>query len=139
MHSGTPVYMLNVNVKLSIHSIYIMKRSNVSKLALLVPLVLLVAFGLSTATTENVLAWGDWGGGFLQPGPGAYSNGFYAGQQDAIYDHDNNLVYNPVGTCIPCHSELYWHAFHQGYDAQQESVSVSGPKYRSACKREHLW
>jgi len=74
-----------------------------------------LAFGLSTATPQKVLAWD---GGFLQPGPGVYSNGFYAGQQDAIYDHDNNLVYNPVGSCIPCHSEVYWHAFHQGYDAQ---------------------
>jgi hypothetical protein len=38
------------------------------------------------------LGWGD--------GAHSYENGYYAGQQDAIYDHDNNLVYNPVGQCL---------------------------------------
>ncbi|HXP48308.1 MAG TPA: hypothetical protein VN922_00045 [Bacteroidia bacterium] len=58
---------------------------------------------------------------YQQPGPGSYQNGWYAGQQDAIYDHDNNLQYNPAGQCLPCHSELYWNGFHEGYDKQWNS------------------
>jgi hypothetical protein len=80
---------------------------------------------------HNALAWdfGPWFDGFHhwglfsnndnyvygQPGSG-YNNGYYAGQQDAIYDHDNNLVYNPYPQC--CHSELYRHMFQEGYDQQ---------------------
>jgi len=74
------------------------------------PLLLLGIAGVGT--TNQVLAWnGDdwdhgccgphWGVGvtyfYQQSGSGAYQNGWYAGQQDAIYDHDNNLQYNPVG------------------------------------------
>ena len=44
------------------------------------------------------------------------SSGFYAGEQDAIYDHDQGLVYNPYPQC--CHSQYYQQAFHEGYDHQ---------------------
>jgi hypothetical protein len=53
-----------------------------------------------------------------------YETGYYAGQQDAIYDHDNNLAYNPVGQCLSCHSELYWNGFHEGYDHQWNSYQA---------------
>jgi hypothetical protein len=77
------------------------------------PLLLLGVAGV----TSQAFAW-DWndgggggdywghGGGYEnrflqnfypQPGPGAYSNGYSAGISDAVYDHDNGLVYNPVG------------------------------------------
>jgi hypothetical protein len=90
---------------------------------------LLLLLGIAgVGTTNQVLAWnGDgccgphWGvGDYQQPGSGpeAYQNGWYAGQQDAIYDHTNNLQYNPQGQCLPCHSELYWNGFHEGYDKQ---------------------
>jgi hypothetical protein len=26
-----------------------------------------------------------------------YSNAYYAGEQDVIYDHDNGYAYNPIG------------------------------------------
>jgi len=77
---------------------------------------------------------GHWGignllqslGSYQQSGP--YDNGYNAGIADAIYDHTNNLVYNPVGQCLPCHSEIYWNGFHHGYDKQwntytEQSVS----------------
>jgi len=92
---------------------------------------------LGLAATNQALAWeGDWGNGLgwigegghhwwgvgdyqqSYPGPGAYENGYNAGISDAIYDHTNNLVYNPVGQCLSCHSQVYWNGFHKGYDAQ---------------------
>lgn len=102
-------------------------------------LLLLGIAGTGLGTTNQVLAWnGDdwyhgccgphWGVGdyqpsyfYQQPGFGGYQNGWYAGQQDAIYDHDNNLQYNPVGQCLSCHSEIYWKGFHEGYDKQWNS------------------
>ncbi len=45
-------------------------------------------------------------------------NGYQAGVSDAIYDYQNGGVYNPVGSCLPCHSQDYWNDFHQGYDHQ---------------------
>jgi hypothetical protein len=87
---------------------------------------------LGSAATNQAFAWGYWndgdgggyhnwgiGGGYensfcQQPGPGAYENG----QSDAVYDRTNNLAYNPVGQCLPCHSQLYWNGFHEGYDKQ---------------------
>ena len=73
-----------------------------------------------TATARNH-AWGeDWGsyGGYPRAGPGAYSLGYSGGISDAVYDHDNSLAYNPVGNCLPCHSQIYWNGFHHGYDTQ---------------------
>lgn len=60
---------------------------------------------------------GDWGGPGPSPGAFANDNGYYAGQQDASYDQNNGLAYNPVGNCLPCHSQEYWNNFHQGYDS----------------------
>jgi hypothetical protein len=102
------------------------------------PLLLL---GVGVGPTNHALAWGYWndGGGegeywghggyensyfYPQPGPGGYSNGYSAGIADAVYDHDNNLAYNPVGQCLPCHSQVYWDGFHQGYDTQWNSYQV---------------
>jgi len=84
---------------------------------------------LAAATTNQAFASGYWNGGgsgrdvesigLEEPaGPGSYDNGYYTGTQDAIYDHNNNLQYNPVGQCLSCHSEIYWHGFHEGYDKQ---------------------
>jgi hypothetical protein len=61
---------------------------------------------------------------YPQPGPGPYENGYNAGISDAVYDHDNGLAYNPVGQCLPCHSQVYWDGFHQGYDTQWNSYQV---------------
>jgi hypothetical protein len=105
------------------------------------PLLLLGVAGV----TSQAFAWGYWndgggGGGdywghggyensflqnfYPQPGPGAYENGYSAGISDAVYDHDNGLVYNPVGQCLPCHSQVYWDGFHHGYDTQWNSYQV---------------
>lgn len=70
---------------------------------------------------HSVLAWdGDQGGGYGQYGQDSgYGGcgGYCAGQQDAQYDLQNNQQYQPVGQCLPCHSDYYWHNFHQGYDS----------------------
>ena len=39
-----------------------------------------------------------------------------AGIEDAAYDHNNNLVYNPYPAC--CHSQIYSDDFKRGYDEQ---------------------
>ncbi|MGC2570186.1 MAG: hypothetical protein WA364_01650 [Candidatus Nitrosopolaris sp.] len=72
------------------------------------PILLL---GLTIANINQAFAWG-WNGG------GPYESAYNAGTADAVYDHQNGLAYNPVGSCLPCHSPQYWNNFHQGYDAQ---------------------
>jgi hypothetical protein len=67
----------------------------------------------------NGNGWNGLGGGGYR-----YESGYQAGISDAIYDHDNNLAYNPIGQCLSCHSELYWHGFHQGYDHQWNSYQT---------------
>jgi hypothetical protein len=107
------------------------------------PLLLLGIAGVGT--TNKVLAWNDWDHGCCGPqwgvgdyhqqpgsGPEPYQNGWYAGQQDAIYDHTNNLQYNPQGQCLPCHSELYWNGFHEGYDKQWNN-------YQSTSQRTNVY
>jgi len=117
--------------------------------ALTLPTILLlgvavVAAATIFADTNQVFAWGpdfprynlggDLGGdgrygeniGIGEPpGPQSYDNGWSAGLQDAIYDHDNSLQYNPVGSCLPCHTEIYWHGFHAGYDKQWNSYTTN--------------
>ena len=56
----------------------------------------------------------NYGQGLGESGLGCYAS--CQGQRDAIYDHDNNLVYNPYPQC--CHSEYFRQAFHEGYDNQ---------------------
>ena len=56
----------------------------------------------------------NYGQGLGESGLGCDAN--CQGQRDAIYDHDNNLVYNPYPQC--CHSEYFRQAFHEGYDNQ---------------------
>jgi len=56
------------------------------------------------------------------------TNPYLAGQQDASYDHTNNLQYNPVAAC--CHSDDYDQQFAQGYNAewnqyQSQSANVN--------------
>lgn len=57
--------------------------------------------------------------------------GYCAGEQDAIFDLQNNMPYQPQGNCLPCHSQDYWDNFHQGYNSywnshqQQESTQGS--------------
>jgi hypothetical protein len=46
-----------------------------------------------------------------------------AGQQDAIYDHDNGLAYNPVAAC--CHSPDWDNQFENGYSSQWNSYQSS--------------
>jgi hypothetical protein len=81
---------------------------------------------LTTLTiTNQALAWGGdcyWGhwnqGGSCCGDPGIGSDGYNAGIADAVCDHENNLVYNPIGNCLPCHSQDYWNNFRQGYEHQ---------------------
>jgi hypothetical protein len=106
------------------------------KIFLLVAVVVAILAILLIPHNAFVWGWGpgSGGGGWLGtksfyyhqfgPGAGSYENGYYAGQQDAIYDHDNNLTYNPIGQCLSCHSELYWSGFHHGYDAQWNSYQA---------------
>jgi hypothetical protein len=47
---------------------------------------------------------------------GASSGGYYAGQQDAIYDHDHSLAYNNVAAC--CHSPDWNDQFSSGYNQE---------------------
>jgi len=62
------------------------------------------------------------------------------GQQDATYDHVNNLQYNPVAAC--CHSDDYDQQFAQGYNAewnqyQSQSANVNvESRNRRLCKPE---
>ena len=74
-------------------------------LATTIPLILLLI-------PHNAFAWDL--GSFLNP-TGSENNGYWAGQQDAIYDHNNNYQYNPHPMC--CHSQLY-DDFKNGYDQQ---------------------
>jgi hypothetical protein len=75
---------------------------------LLPPLIILVA-ATSVGTTQ-VRGWdGPWG---TSIGCGAYC----AGEQDAEYDHQNQLQYQPYGQCLPCHSQEYWNNFREGYN-----------------------
>lgn len=87
---------------------------------------------------QNVLAWdgedgynGQYGQGYGYGGCGGYC----AGQQDAAYDVQNNLQYQPQGSCLPCHSDDYWNNFKQGYDSywnqhqeqsQGSSINING-------------
>jgi hypothetical protein len=88
------------------------------------PLILLVII------PHNAFAWGwgrepgFWGTGVGNGGwyhQGAYQNGYYAGIQDAIYDHENNSVYTDQPSCLSCHSQLYLDGFKHGYDQQWNS------------------
>jgi hypothetical protein len=85
-----------------------------------IPLLSLTAL----TTTNQALAWGGdgyWGhwneGGSCCDG-GIGSDGYNDGIADAVYDHQNNLLYNPIGKCSPCHSQDYWNNFRQGYEHQ---------------------
>ncbi|HYA84637.1 MAG TPA: hypothetical protein VEH06_14495 [Candidatus Bathyarchaeia archaeon] len=92
-------------------------------LGITVPLVLLLI-------PNNVLAWNwsqpfslgnldfdHWLGGFDNgQGYQPYNNGYQAGIADAVYDHNQGLVYNPYPQC--CHSQIYSDDFKRGYDQQ---------------------
>jgi hypothetical protein len=95
-----------------------------TKLTFAVAPVVLVLLTAGVAQIQSVYAWdgGGGGGGYFYPQP--YSNGYSAGIADAVYDHDNNLAYNPVGQCLSCHSQVYWDGFHHGYDTQWNSYQV---------------
>jgi hypothetical protein len=89
-----------------------------------IPLILLVII------PHNAFAWGwgpgpgFWGAGVGNSGwyhQGAYQKGYYAGTQDAIYDHENNLVYTDQPSCLSCLSQLYLDGFKYGYDQQWNS------------------
>ena len=92
----------------------------------------------NTARTNQAFAWGldfaNWNGGYggrngenigigESPGPATYDNGVYAGLQDAVYDHQQGYAYNPAGSCLPCHSQIYWSGFQHGYDKQWNSYN----------------
>jgi|SRR5215469_7238604 len=119
---------------------------------IIVPLVLLMAVaamgqaGIVKAWDSQGQGWdgggccGGSGGGYQnnylqsnypqQPGPGAYENGYNTGISDAVYDHNNGLAYNPVGNCLPCHSQVYRDGFHHGYDIQWNSYQVQNTDQR---------
>jgi hypothetical protein len=117
------------------------------KYNIIVVIPVLLGLAVVTTTTSQVLALGYWNGeggdywghgvgyenNYLQqqPGPGAYSNGYSAGIADAVYDHDNNLAYNPIGQCVLCHSQDYWDNFKQGYDQQWSSYTSQSQEQSS--------
>lgn len=75
---------------------------------------------LITGLGQNFGLWGGQeGGGWYHQA--AYQNGYYAGTQDAIYDHQNNLVYTDQPGCLSCHSQLYLDGFRNGYSQQWNS------------------
>src|SRR5215831_19953579 len=56
------------------------------------------------------------------------TNPYVAGQQDAIYDHNNGNAYHPMAAC--CHSDDYDQQFAQGYNTewnqyQSQSANVN--------------
>jgi hypothetical protein len=92
-----------------------------------VPATLLL-LGLTASTANQAFAWGSdgyWGhwneSGSCCGDTGIGSDGYNAGIADAVYDHQNNLVYNPIGNCLPCHSQDYWNNFRQGYEHQWDT------------------
>ena len=52
-------------------------------------------------------------------GPDSYDNGLSAGEQEAIYDHENQIAY--IQYPQSCQIDVYQHAFHEGYDQQWNS------------------
>lgn len=91
-----------------------------AKLAYICVLSTLLTVGMIGVGDRNAYAWGDYGG--YNQGYGGYSCGAYcAGEQDASYDHEQGNAYNPVGSCLPCHSQFYWNNFHEGYDKQWQT------------------
>jgi hypothetical protein len=104
-----------------------------TRLTFAVAPVVLVLLMASVAQIQSVYAWDGCGGGYFYPQqPGPYSNGYSAGIADAVYDHDNNLAYNPVGQCLSCHSQVYWDGFHKGYDQQWSSYTVNTTQEQSS-------
>jgi len=77
-------------------------------------LVFLLGVGVGDKTAN---AWD--GGCNWKIGPDSYDNGLGAGEQEAIYDHENQIAYNPYPQS--CQSDVYQHAFHEGYDRQWNS------------------
>jgi len=66
--------------------------------------------------------WDHWNeGGSCCGDPGIGSDGYKAGIADAVYDHQNNLSYHPLGNCLPCHSQEYWNNFREGYQHQWDT------------------
>lgn len=67
---------------------------------------------------DNCCCSPDTGGQYCQNecSPPVTCGGYCAGQQDAQYDMQNSLPYQPYGSCLPCHSSGYWDNFRQGYD-----------------------
>ena len=79
-------------------------------------LVLLLGVGVGGKTAN---AWDGGGGCNWKIGPESYDNGLSAGEQEAIYDHENQIAYNPYPQS--CQSDVYQHAFHEGYSQQWNS------------------
>src|SRR5215469_999181 len=50
---------------------------------------------------------------------GVGSGTYYEGQQDGIYDHQNGLVYNPVGQCSTCNGEDFQRGYSDGWNQYQ--------------------
>jgi len=85
-------------------------------------LVFLLGVGVGDKTAN---AWAGYGYGGRccgcnwKIGPDSYDNGLSAGEQEAIYDHENQIAYNPYPQS--CQSDIYQNAFHEGYDQQWQS------------------
>jgi len=63
-------------------------------------------------------------------GQGQISDGYYAGQQDAQYDHAKGNPYNPIAAC--CHPD-YWNSqFHQGYDTQWNTYQSQNTEQKTS-------
>jgi hypothetical protein len=93
-----------------------MKRKLVISSAIPILVLLLLGVGVGDKTAN---AWDGGGGCNWKIGPDSYDNGLGAGEQEAIYDHENQISYNPYPQS--CQSDVYQNAFHQGYDQQWNS------------------
>jgi hypothetical protein len=100
---------------------------------IIVPLILLMAVaamgqaGIVKASDGQGQGWdgaGCCGGGGYENNYLQGANGYNAGISDAVYDHNNGLAYNPVGNCLPCHSQVYWDGFRHGHDTAVGVMSV---------------
>lgn len=109
----------------------------ITKLLVTVPCLFLLVAAIPQAKAWDGGYGPSWSGGGGGCGGFGCGSGYFAGQQNAVYDLQNNLQYQPTGSCLPCHSEGYWNNFKQGYDqiwnnhqsqesTQGSSINING-------------
>jgi hypothetical protein len=82
-----------------------------SKIEYVIPVLLLVVATIGQIKSVKACGLDDIGSCFSET-----TDAYAAGQQDAQYDHQQGLQYNPTPLC--CHSDEWSNQFRQGYDTQ---------------------